>query len=1621
MARDNAVEYSIDQAQRMFGKGVEVIGRAAGIESIFNYGQEIVKQQDEDIRLGQYKPQYTVGLREAYNQGGLDDGIGWLLEKTGENVASGGAALVGGLASALTAPFSVPAAALIGGATLIGSGIMGTGETAEEMEQKTGDYNEAVAIGAGTIIGILDRFGAGKVIPKDELLSMTGKQLIKALGAEGKTDAAKEIGKRIGKSIAFEGATEGVQEGVVMGATGITGGEYTGLEIADRILEGTLLGSTMGGATTGGIEALRQGPGVVNQIQDIMSGPGPGGLTPQMAMAGAQLSPDRAQMSLIPDVPKTSAEILMSEKAGDETGGGTPVDPIMAEDADKLIRDPDDNIAMTDNGRHFSRLALRLQQLPFSAEGLTGRQVLQELGVLGEQDNKMPSGSKKRDYIGSITDVREMDTGIPRVKTRMKEGLSEEDKARFIAAKRAKEVPPDDLVETVQELDKEGKPVTIKGPSPTFTFNKQILSGSMLRDKDGNLVLDSKGKQKPEFISSPTPSSNKGGDLYQSGLEDFLFKNLDSKISKDELLNEYKAYRPEIKTRLLLSSRGEYAHGTFGGGSLKFLQRIPQVVEGYTEVGAPRTPDGQFDTVYDDFGIVQYTPNQRMLLGRTKFPFPNKKQDDEFQTKNTDSMIRARQNISNEGGGTDPTQDQIDAWLLKNEPSTVSELNSLAQQLGYDDPFGQVLDRKTEGVPNHRYYETESIQVDGDETGEPVIDPKKGEPTAQSHTRGETVKDKKDGKYYAQVSETQGDNQRVYEKELDKALPEPGAWTFDNSSGNRKTLTPSDMRTLDEAKGATIDSKPEDSLITYEEDKKSLKEAYSKKNYEEDVEVVNYNGHQKAETELQNLEFVQDRIEGLEEQEYEFTKEFLPKFFKSTTNQIQRNIETEKNLDDDGFSGDPEFLRNGKKRAREAIRAERGETLFGGPRSAEFDNTYGSEITEKQVNEYLLKNEPLLMEALDSHYDKIKESVYLSSLRTLKNEFYTYGVSGGDISKYNEMLKNRRALNQSILSIKKNDSIKMDRTNVQKKFNPVYTFLDGVPSFMPGYAENKLVRDSGGLQGEEPIHTYYGQELLEEHGTRGPEATASVRDEPVFGSQPHPLFLSNHMMYGPDTILIPKASHNGKYYPTDSDKRNDYESVIEILVNEVRARGFSDRSTKFRIADMVQTPGFQDAGQENGTTWKRRGVIKPARDAKPTAAEAQDFAEHTQNIDSFILTALSRDIKPSEIYRMVENIITKEVLNRQAANIIARKTSNEVRRKHKNELDQIQLDDTQDPDSDLNARLIRDMLSNKAKDTAERTHKKLMDKYTKELGFVPVFAPETVDFGASAFPIVDTYTGDTGFTKNREDRLNSLRSNIARTINLNMINPRELNLPSDADSSSAISNFNPNIFEQLAAQKTLQKNTDGLSMQSIKKDQFESARKLAKLRQEVEESKKAFEGFDPDGKELSRRLSLMSADLSGVDPQQVKDLIKAINSGDISFRTPAFGESSSADRFSYRNLIHYAMNEMPNPETGEKGLDGIIIPHRLDQHEVPGGRGGTAKTFGLNKYEAIPKKVLEEIAKETGATLEVDYPMEYQGRSGKVYPSKRPVTKLIFNKDFKGKAIAQYKKGGIFEKFRKVS
>jgi len=106
MARDSAIDFSIDQAQKLFGKGIEVIGRRTGIESLYNYGREVVEQQEEDIRKGNYQPEYTMGLREAYTQGGIGKALGWLGEKTQENLATSAPALVGTLTAALTAPLA---------------------------------------------------------------------------------------------------------------------------------------------------------------------------------------------------------------------------------------------------------------------------------------------------------------------------------------------------------------------------------------------------------------------------------------------------------------------------------------------------------------------------------------------------------------------------------------------------------------------------------------------------------------------------------------------------------------------------------------------------------------------------------------------------------------------------------------------------------------------------------------------------------------------------------------------------------------------------------------------------------------------------------------------------------------------------------------------------------------------------------------------------------------------------------------------------------------------------------------------------------------------------------------------------------------------------------------------------------------------------------------------------------------------------------------------------------------------------------------------------------------------------------------------------------------------------
>ena len=532
MAKDSAIDFSVDQAQKLFGKGIEVIGRRTGIESLYNYGREVVEQQEEDIRQGNYQPEYTMGLREAYTQGGIGKAIGWLGEKTQENLATSAPALVGGLAAALTAPFSVPVAALIGGSTLVGSGIMGTGEVAQEMEDKTGDYNDAVAIGAGTIIGLLDKFGAGKVIPKDELLTMTGKQLIRALGAEGKIDAAREIGKRIGKATAFEAATESAQEGVSVGATALTGGEYTGLEVADKLLEGFVLGGTMGGGMTTGIEAFRQAPGAVNKVQDMFSGgPGTGGFTPQMAFAGASFSPDRAQLQ---QVPLTTSEILMNQ--GPSNQGSSPIQKIN-ESTEKNLNATTDEEA--DPKQNFFNQNM-------TGESTKDNPTVSPLRIILTNLKKQNEGVRKtgKDIIGDLRASEKGKQGLV--------GFMGNYDVRTTEVKEKKAVPADGV---------DGKAFGIAMKEARGDYTK--LDPSMYK------LIDITKPSREEVLSfndnvtgtSDSVTQNRGGEAYNSGLEEFLVRNKDKELSYDDVIKAFDQTRPQVKLEIRSKAAGQNPTG----------------------------------------------------------------------------------------------------------------------------------------------------------------------------------------------------------------------------------------------------------------------------------------------------------------------------------------------------------------------------------------------------------------------------------------------------------------------------------------------------------------------------------------------------------------------------------------------------------------------------------------------------------------------------------------------------------------------------------------------------------------------------------------------------------------------------------------------------------------------------------------------------------------------------------------------------------------------------------------------------------------------------------------------------------------------------------------------------
>jgi hypothetical protein len=252
--RDSAFEYSVDQAQKMYGGAVQNVGRLINNPSIEQYGKQVSDQQEKDIEKGGYQSQYSTA-RDSFNKEGLPGVFKWAAEGVQENAVSGGASLVGAAGTALASYLGAPvwAVGALGTLTLGNSIALNTGDNVLEQQEKTGDFDERVATGVGVIAGILDRIGAGRAIPKPDLAKMTTEEVIGELMKQGKKKAAVEFAKRIGA----EGVTETAQEALNMGGTALVGGQYTSEEVADRLTDSFLLGSAQSGVMNTGIKAVQ--------------------------------------------------------------------------------------------------------------------------------------------------------------------------------------------------------------------------------------------------------------------------------------------------------------------------------------------------------------------------------------------------------------------------------------------------------------------------------------------------------------------------------------------------------------------------------------------------------------------------------------------------------------------------------------------------------------------------------------------------------------------------------------------------------------------------------------------------------------------------------------------------------------------------------------------------------------------------------------------------------------------------------------------------------------------------------------------------------------------------------------------------------------------------------------------------------------------------------------------------------------------------------------------------------------------------------------------------------------------------------------------------------------------
>ena len=210
----NVFMRNLNSSQQSWGEGVGVLAKTLGIPQLEEWSKTYAADQENDIR--EYGvPKRTSSIMEgfgevskAYDDKGLGEAIyrSALLAKDMSAAALGGAAIP--VAAGLAA---VPVARALGAAgpilllaaPFIASFPMGVGQVYDEAIKLGADDKAAqgYAIGAGAVIGALDRYSAGSMIKS--LVQTAGKDaVIKSFEVELGREQAKNI---VEKALAYTG------------------------------------------------------------------------------------------------------------------------------------------------------------------------------------------------------------------------------------------------------------------------------------------------------------------------------------------------------------------------------------------------------------------------------------------------------------------------------------------------------------------------------------------------------------------------------------------------------------------------------------------------------------------------------------------------------------------------------------------------------------------------------------------------------------------------------------------------------------------------------------------------------------------------------------------------------------------------------------------------------------------------------------------------------------------------------------------------------------------------------------------------------------------------------------------------------------------------------------------------------------------------------------------------------------------------------------------------------------------------------------------------------------------------------------------------------------------------